>query len=330
MRPAARGPSPRVRGNRPDSRLGCGAPGSIPASAGKPSLVEQVTRRIAVHPRECGETDHLVTLARAVAGPSPRVRGNPMCRSRSRRAARSIPASAGKPASITGSNNDGRVHPRECGETYRPRTAHRWNRGPSPRVRENRRTQDPGAARARSIPASAGKPSCPRCGGSGRRVHPRECGETLAALGPYPHAKGPSPRVRGNLRHHRATYAMDGSIPASAGKPLVESRYGVIETVHPRECGETAAPSAYVRVQVGPSPRVRGNRIVISGMRDTSGSIPASAGKPSSGCLIRLADMVHPRECGETRLGEHLATLVGGPSPRVRGNLIPWPDRHRA
>ena len=72
------------------------------------------------------------------------------------------------------------------------------------------------------------------------------------------------------------------SIPASAGKPSqgANSIYGY--QVHPRECGEAIRSIDCLSLNIGPSPRVRGSHTEAFTATVTYGSIPASAGKPSS------------------------------------------------
>ena len=77
---------------------------SIPACAGKPEFrtLHLASIQPGVHPRVCGEARESIAAraeARRATGPSPRVRGSPGRRSRTRCSTRlgSIPACAGKP-----------------------------------------------------------------------------------------------------------------------------------------------------------------------------------------------------------------------------------------
>ena len=71
------GLSPRVRGNRGRACASNGNPGSIPACAGEPTEHLIYNAATTVYPRVCGGTGALLDLLSAVAGLSPRVRGNP-------------------------------------------------------------------------------------------------------------------------------------------------------------------------------------------------------------------------------------------------------------
>ena len=77
-RPAgpALGLSPRVRGNRVGVGVGVGVGGSIPACAGEPYASPDALEGERVYPRVCGGTPGCLGALSAMAGLSPRVRGN--------------------------------------------------------------------------------------------------------------------------------------------------------------------------------------------------------------------------------------------------------------
>ena len=112
----------------------------------------------------------------------------------------------------------------------------------------------------------------------------------------------------------------NGSIPACAGEPPNGRAAASDRKVYPRVCGGTVRATPTLCRRQGLSPRVRGNRLFHHPGGRHRGSIPACAGEPR---VIRkaLADAgVYPRVCGGTEKGEILAVLIGGLSPRVRGN----------
>ena len=133
---------------------------------------------------------------------------------------------------------------------------------------------------------------------------------------------GPSPRVRGIRLRARGARSFRGSIPACAGNPGWRFGSRATSGVHPRVCGESRADSRWPLPVRGPSPRVRGIRLV--DVREVAGhrSIPACAGNPMARRDERRDDAVHPRVCGESQLGLKSADLLQGPSPRVRGILV--------
>ena len=94
------GLSPRMRGNRIHRSRPFARPGSIPAHAGKPAQGGQTENLARVYPRACGETR---TPRRAICSPrglSPRMRGNLAGGSVGEPLIGSIPAHAGKPATL--------------------------------------------------------------------------------------------------------------------------------------------------------------------------------------------------------------------------------------
>ena len=214
------------------------------------------------------------------AGLSPRVRGNPRTAARRGPRGGSIPASAGEPGHVDVDRGHGKVYPRECGGTASFRRAWRHSPGLSPRVRGNRGSRCANVAGGGSIPASAGEPQALIKRDGDDRVYPRECGGTQAPTAARRSSQGLSPRVRGNRTSGSRGARLPGSIPASAGEPLVVPREAPQLGVYPRECGGTTSDLMRVLFGLGLSPRVRGNRpgppVVLAGV----GSIPASAGEP--------------------------------------------------
>ena len=90
------------------------------------------------------------------------------------------------------------------------------------------------------------------------------CGGTVRDAQRTPPQYGLSPRVRGNLRVRLNELGYQGSIPACAGEPM--PGVGVIDggEVYPRVCGGTAGGNCGIAILRGLSPRVRGNRGLIT------------------------------------------------------------------
>ena len=320
------GLSPRVRGNRHVAGASRGGARSIPACAGEPAWICSPLSCAQVYPRVCGGTDRMARRARTATGLSPRVRGNHRAVSRGAGPEGSIPACAGEPWSGLRGPTPTTVYPRVCGGTAGLYDGTNFYWGLSPRVRGNRSSRPSAVPRRGSIPACAGEPRrCSRSGGQ-REVYPRVCGGTPAGLTEPQQAQGLSPRVRGNrIRHLRATPAA-GSIPACAGEPYAIQRPGSCARVYPRVCGGTANAFQLPYSGQGLSPRVRGNLHFLAVRDEDDGSIPACAGEPTPGSMIRPSRTVYPRVCGGTPLPIHGRTALGGLSPRVRGNPGPVPE----
>ena len=237
--PAATGLSPRVRGNQlkvvpstyyrgsipacagnllepPGQQVGLR---SIPACAGEPRTANRPGHLAAVYPRVCGGTAIPRACTLSLAGLSPRVRGNPNCRSGSCLSGRSIPACAGEPGSGTITIRASKVYPRVCGGTFGKPAGKGLVKGLSPRVRGNPLLVMIKPVPRRSIPACAGEPSGLYARRLLYRVYPRVCGGTCHRPGNGPYAAGLSPRVRGNRSSRSAGYDTGGCIPACAGEP---------------------------------------------------------------------------------------------------------------
>ncbi len=216
---------------------------------------------------------------------------------------RSIPAWAGKPPLRRDPDRHDAVHPRVGGETAKGWTCPARRRvhprvggetvgytldgvpikGPSPRGRGNPQRAVRYQHASGSIPAWAGKPVRVDRELAQPRVHPRVGGETPSGLGKQVAGCGPSPRGRGNRGPGVHLGVPVGSIPAWAGKPPLAAFSAKSMRVHPRVGGETAARRPLLIRSGGPSPRGRGNRVLVGVGVLGRRSIPAWAGKPAWG-----------------------------------------------
>ena len=276
------GLSPRVRGNLLLGLLRASGGGSIPASAGEPRRAGRPASPPGVYPRECGGTSLHASTGCATVGLSPRVRGNRAGDARRSGRGGSIPASAGEPPWWPWPDGVAGVYPRECGGTMEAKTSASAVWGLSPRVRGNPRRRLAGGLPWGSIPASAGEPATAPGTEAAVGVYPRECGGTAMARIQDSIAQGLSPRVRGNHLVHVAVDGGHGSIPASAGEPNGQALEPHQQRVYPRECGGTLSIKPQRSLIRGLSPRVRGNPKRGRDRPTNVGSIPASAGEPST------------------------------------------------
>ena len=115
-----------------------------------------------VYPRVCGGTLRRALIPAAVAGLSPRVRGNLQGVLPAGAADGSIPACAGEPQVWSGWVRLTAVYPRVCGGTRPANDCAVRKAGLSPRVRGNLTVTDENGKSVGSIPACAGEPACPR------------------------------------------------------------------------------------------------------------------------------------------------------------------------
>ncbi len=173
----ADGSSPRVRGT-----LWRGSPSGwkgrfIPACAGNTWRFHHRGRKLAVHPRVCGEHSASIRWRRSAIGSSPRVRGTQQAAIYLIFHHRFIPACAGNTDISYLHASHSPVHPRVCGEHRCETLFSRSHVGSSPRVRGTRTCVGLSCGIPRFIPACAGNTSVAKTYRRSRSVHPRVCGE---------------------------------------------------------------------------------------------------------------------------------------------------------
>ncbi len=175
-----------------------GETGTIPAWAGKPRAGPGSFFGHGDHPRVGGGTSSPEMPNRAMAGPSPRGRGNLVSARDFNPKTGTIPAWAGEPRTRYLARRAPRDHPRVGGGTRRFLSLLPYSTGPSPRGRGNHLGQEQQFIYWGTIPAWAGEPTFRRATMSPFRDHPRVGGGTHAGICRCRHTWGPSPRGRGN------------------------------------------------------------------------------------------------------------------------------------
>ncbi len=133
------GLSPPTRGSRRLRTCVKSTSRSIPAHAGKPSLIDGVPLMATVYPRPRGEARLPLAKILLPAGLSPPTRGSLQRRKDRVQPGRSIPAHAGKPHVYERSARSSWVYPRPRGEAWTRRQANNNNLGLSPPTRGSRR-----------------------------------------------------------------------------------------------------------------------------------------------------------------------------------------------
>ena len=147
------------------------------------------------------------------------------------------------------------------------------------------------------------------------------CGENCVNSDVPKQRSGSSPRVRGKRYPHSLPVKTPGLIPACAGKTLQRRSESPRTRAHPRVCGENRALVVRGKEQLGSSPRVRGKRRSCKAFVNSSGLIPACAGKTVWNEATNFSHWAHPRVCGENSLPTLATETQEGSSPRVRGKL---------
>ena len=148
-------------------------------------------------------------------------------------------------------------------------------------------------------PAYAGKSRTAFCGSTGRKDHPRVCGEKRSWSTSTAGNLGSPPRMRGKGRLCRSIIACLGITPAYAGKSTDSGISGRRPGDHPRVCGEKKTVLTVYNMPLGSPPRMRG-KAASNTMADTWMRItPAYAGKSLLFRPCRPFRLDHPRVCGE-------------------------------
>ena len=152
--------------------------------------------------------------------------------------------------------------------------------------------------------------------------HPREYGENLPTIPPPSRNTGPSPRIRGESEGGKEAVKDRRTIPANTGRIIGDVDHAHVGRDHPREYGENTVVMAENMSIAGPSPRIRGESRLGPHTHLACRTIPANTGRIRwmGSCLAGVAD--HPREYGENGFQTQHFHSGGGPSPRIRGELI--------
>ncbi len=316
---SSNGSSPRARGTARWIQLDPEVPRFIPACAGNRSLLEEIERLSAVHPRVRGEQSLEGWLRGPTPGSSPRARGTARsckCLTYKRRF---IPACAGNSFSAVVRGGRPPVHPRVRGEQPSTDCGTTDLDGSSPRARGTVLETPHHSHRQRFIPACAGNRR--RTGWRWPRstVHPRVRGEQFRGRSAQQPGRGSSPRARGTVFDSATGHDRHRFIPACAGNRCVPIVVTSGKPVHPRVRGEQISSMLSLRERYGSSPRARGTGSPYGGLSVPTRFIPACAG--NSWCRRPRPPTVpvHPRVRGEQMAMPASLPIMPGSSPRARG-----------
>ena len=293
------GSSPRVRGTRRSILRSFRFSRFIPACAGNTTSMPAWSAALPVHPRVCGEHPRFRLSFTTSTGSSPRVRGTLRRVPVHRPELRFIPACAGNTTRPGETSTAQTVHPRVCGEHEAAPGGPLPRPGSSPRVRGTPLDRSWTQELNRFIPACAGNTARAARPRRYRTVHPRVCGEHSDGRRQGGANHGSSPRVRGTHWRVRAKGVTLRFIPACAGNTRAREHSKTKATVHPRVCGEHVRDGQTMIPHDGSSPRVRGTLFPLDCPLDDQRFIPACAGNTFDALVPALAELVHPRVCGE-------------------------------
>ena len=191
------GSPPRMRGKA------CGlfqlveSPGITPAYAGKREGPKNAQSKVGDHPRVCGEKPCSQGCCFLRVGSPPRMRGKVCVVAWCSVSAGITPAYAGKSMHRVTRNIGEEDHPRVCGEKTLMRLVRFAVLGSPPRMRGKAMFFTAPAMLPRITPAYAGKSCSPYLWQTGRRDHPRVCGEKWYNAAQSWQQMGSPPRMRG-------------------------------------------------------------------------------------------------------------------------------------
>ena len=242
------------------------------------------------HPRACGELARGLTRPSRQAGSSPRMRGTQVHdRAVRERPHGSSPRMRGTLDEWSLSDTSSTDHPRACGELLAIPKYFAVHSVDHPRACGELSFQAPEAILGRHDPD-----------------HPRACGELWTGDHPRgPAGAGSSPRMRGTPAYRPRPPILLRIIPAHAGNSGVRGGAYVLESDHPRACGELSWNEETPAWETGSSPRMRGTHPAVRVTHNLARIIPAHAGNSLAG----------------HRMSVHRTGQVGS-SPRMRGTLI--------
>ena len=166
-------------------------------------------------------------------------------------------------------------------------------------MRGTRQSESLAIQMLRFIPAHAGNTALPCAPDQPLPVHPRACGEHIAAEVEFERTYGSSPRMRGTLVESASADVGLRFIPAHAGNTSIQTTRHCRVAVHPRACGEHGLRARQSLSGSGSSPRMRGTPHPARYQPADGRFIPAHAGNTASTRTMLVPDTVHPRACGE-------------------------------
>jgi len=313
------GSPPPVRGRPWSTSRGGALRGLTPACAGTAEgqwIVETVEW---AHPRLCGDGDEPPKPTGWRRGSPPPVRGRRIFRYGGKGRGGLTPACAGTANGSEAIRCHNRAHPRLCGDGE---TLHRpvnYPGGSPPPVRGRRRQGLSWRGEVGLTPACAGTASRRPFRGGWGRAHPRLCGDGhVGDLGPNLH-RGSPPPVRGRRRIRREPATRPGLTPACAGTAVAGCIARPGPWAHPRLCGDGLLTDETGNTPGGSPPPVRGRHRRARGPRRGQGLTPACAGTACRMSTTMPGRRAHPRLCGDGADLSHIAAVLVGSPPPVRG-----------
>ena len=170
------------------------------------------------HPHACGENAMEVRARSLASGPSPRVWGEHLDSKAGKCRARTIPTRVGRTSRSRKTGTGLPDHPHACGENSDITAVYDACYGPSPRVWGEPLNAWWPVFNTRTIPTRVGRTICRPLHHRRFPDHPHACGENNKPNHPLGSARGPSPRVWGELGKGIAGLGVRRTIPTRVGR----------------------------------------------------------------------------------------------------------------
>ena len=251
------------------------------------------------HPRTCGEKGARVLQGFGVTGSPPHMRGKGNGAHAHNGKLRITPAHAGKRNCNKGVKQNGKDHPRTCGEKFRLLQAVVPGNGSPPHMR-GKALHDTGHSFDIGItPAHAGKSGYYSGHYIQIRDHPRTCGEKMTGI--------------------KARNSQPGSPPHMRGKDKVAELIGHFAGITPAHAGKSQRGKPHAEVRCGSPPHMRGKAGCRRRVQVRGRITPAHAGKRCRCPHAQPRPRDHPRTCGEKLACVVAVHIVVGSPPHMRG-----------
>ena len=134
---------------------------------------------------------------------------------------------------------------------------------------------------------------------------------------------GSPPRMRGQVAQTSLSSASGSITPADAGTSMKPRIVEVLETDHPRGCGDKLAQIRKSQQLLGSPPRMRGQARIAKFAEIFGRITPADAGTSEGTAGYATGNQDHPRGCGDKRAEGAVKNCMPGSPPRMRGQVIP-------
>ncbi|MDB5033320.1 MAG: hypothetical protein JWQ98_561 [Chlorobi bacterium] len=242
---------------------------------------------------------------------------------------RFIPTHVGRSNFVIPQRRSFTVHPHACGEIFWKLITVADTAGSSPRMWGDPTGEGSYQRHVRFIPTHVGRSLAAGTASWSWSVHPHACGEIFGVITPPYSWIGSSPRMWGDPTIGGKEDLRGRFIPTHVGRSCHLDRGAPRPPVHPHACGEIRNSIFSVRVRVGSSPRMWGDREYSRRWRSVNRFIPTHVGRSPRHFRGGACRPVHPHACGEICISATGLDSIPGSSPRMWGDPVTWTEERR-